>query len=291
MMRTLWKGAVVPALTYGMEVLCWGNEVERAFERTQREVGLRAMGGGKLVPAEGLEGEFACSSFKVREARAKMAYKGRLKFMAADRVARKVYLYCGVQQHKTSFEKRLRQIETWKRDYGREVNAGVDEKRWVSTEIKGIEEKRNRLWRQGMEKKSSLLYYRTGQQVSWSGLYDGSRGSDLVFKARIGALETDWRIHYITGESGDCSLCGQSRGDLRHVLLECTELAADRVQALWGEENDCVAAVRSRLGLGRELEKNAWGKLGWMTQASRYLLSWDKKRQAQKRSEERLAEQ
>src|SRR5438132_5120997 len=55
-MRTVWKGAMVPGLTFGQEILCMDKKVEREMDRVQREVGLRAMGGSGQVAQEGLEG-------------------------------------------------------------------------------------------------------------------------------------------------------------------------------------------------------------------------------------------
>ena len=113
-MRRVWKGAVVPSLTYGQEVLCMNKDVKDKCDKAQREVGIRALGGTQLVAQEGIEGEFGCSNFKVREARAKLSYQGRLRYMPTERWAKKVYQYVGVNQIDTVWERKMRSMGEWK---------------------------------------------------------------------------------------------------------------------------------------------------------------------------------
>jgi len=188
-MRRVWKGAMVPMLTYGQEVLVLGKEVGKELDSIQREVGMRALGGTRLVAHEGLEGEWGCSSFKVRESRAKLGFEGRLRYMRGERWAKKVYQYVGVQGLNTKWEKKVRSLGEWKGVERRGLVPETEEQ-WVRRERGEVERQaeRERMWR--MDKKSSLRYYKMGGGKGNSGkIYDGSYGSDLLFRARVGALE------------------------------------------------------------------------------------------------------
>jgi hypothetical protein len=271
-MRRVWKGAMVPAVTYGQEVLCMGKEVELELDRVQREVGLRALGGTQLVAQEGLEGEWGCSSFKVREARAKLGYEGRLRYMSSERWAKKVYRYVGVLGIKTLWEQKVRRIGQWKGVDRRGVVL-EEEKGWVRRERREADEQDRRERQERMGKKSSLKYYKgIVSEGKWTGIYTGSYGSDLLFRARTGSLETRRRMRW-KGEGEECKLCGHESEDLAHVVLHCRALQQEREKRGWGsvteEEGDMI---RKRLGIGMEGEQDR----SWVRKAEGFLVAWKK---------------
>ena len=276
MMRVTWKACMVPALTFAQEVLCLGPELEQELDRVQREIGIRAMGGNRLVAQEGLTGEFACAPFGVREMRAKMAFVGRLRYMDGDRWARKVYKYVGSHGLRTMWEERVKRIERWK---GVEWRGLQDETvgQWTQREKKEVEWRFENEWRWRMTQKTSLIAYRTREQMTWDNIYDGSYGSDLLFRARTGCLETGRRMRWQEGASQECRLCGAVMEDVPHVILYCPALDGIRAQVGWpgsGAEHTEgeISEIRKRLGIGREVEPNrAWIKL-----AERVLVSWRK---------------
>lgn len=64
----------VPALTFGIAVICTAVSTQRALEERQREAGRAALGIHKQVPNEAIQGDLRWSTFKVRKAVAKLAY-------------------------------------------------------------------------------------------------------------------------------------------------------------------------------------------------------------------------
>ena len=126
-----------------------------------------------------------------------------------------------------------------------------------------------------MEKKSSLRYYRGGGgRKGQREIYNGSYGSDLLFRARVGALDTRRRLRW-QGLGEECRLCGGGTEDLEHVMLRCGGLEQERLMMEWEdvEEGKEMEQVRFRLGIGREGEGDGM----WIEKAKRYLMGWRRK--------------
>ena len=98
--------------------------------------------------------------------------------------------------------------------------------------------------REGMERKSTLVWYKSKEYPKYEKWYDGGFGSELLFRARVKCMEVNDRI-YRWSESGSkaCVSC-DSGGDetIEHVVLVCR-----RYQLLRGR---MMGAVR--------LEVEAW---------------------------------
>jgi len=75
-----------------------------------------------------------------------------------------------------------------------------------------------------MSKKSTLALYRLKNDIHREDIYDNSKGSDLLFKARAGSLETNVRTKHWSGLPEACPLCGAPEENLEHVLLLCPAL-------------------------------------------------------------------
>ena len=100
-----------------------------------------------------------------------------------------------------------------------------DERKGGKLMKKEVEEKGLRRWREGMERKSSLRYYRSKKKPGYERAYDGSIGGELLFKARSGSLEVNKRTERWNGGRSWCTSCLE-RGirvdeDLEHVIVEC----------------------------------------------------------------------
>lgn len=54
--RGVWKGVMVPGLTFGNSVLCMKSEVQACMETRQRSVGRLALGAHGNTPNEGVQG-------------------------------------------------------------------------------------------------------------------------------------------------------------------------------------------------------------------------------------------
>ena len=72
--RGVWKGVMVPGLTFGNAVLCMKSEIQSSLEVRQRSVGRLALGAHGNTPNEGVQGDMGWSSFESREATSKLNF-------------------------------------------------------------------------------------------------------------------------------------------------------------------------------------------------------------------------
>uniref|UniRef100_A0A6M2CV84 Putative tick transposon n=1 Tax=Rhipicephalus microplus TaxID=6941 RepID=A0A6M2CV84_RHIMP len=81
------------------------------------------------------------------------------------------------------------------------------------------------MWRIGMIKKSALEIYRTfKQEIAKERIYDNTRGSSLLFKARTGVLRTKtYRAKY-EGVDAVCIACGEEQETAEHLIMFCKGL-------------------------------------------------------------------
>jgi hypothetical protein len=87
----------------------------------------------------------------------------------------------------------VKKIGSWKGVEHRGLKEGEGEKEWVRRERREVELMEDRERERRMEVKSSLQYYRGGGTGGWAGIYDGNGGSNLLFRARVGAPEETGR--------------------------------------------------------------------------------------------------
>ena len=66
--RGVWKGVMVPGLSFGNAVLCMRSEIQAGLEIQQRSVGRLALGAHGNTPNEGVQGDMGWASFESREA-------------------------------------------------------------------------------------------------------------------------------------------------------------------------------------------------------------------------------
>ena len=143
-------------------------------------------------------------------------------------------------------------------------------------------------WRQGMETKSSLEWYRAKEVPRRELFLDGNQGSSLLFKARSKSLEVNSRVYRWGNEgSKQCRMCDGGQDEtVEHMFLECPryvserremmsavtrEVGMERWAAIQGEGTDRMMEVLLGLSCGNEwnsataenvkrfLEK-VWGK-------------------------------
>ena len=79
-------------------------------------------------------------------------------------------------------------------------------------------------WHLGMHPKHTLGVYRHKQSITREFVFDNTKGSALLFKARAGSLETNYRVHHWSGIPPDCPLCFAPIEDVAHVIRECPVL-------------------------------------------------------------------
>ena len=87
-----------------------------------------------------------------------------------------------------------------------------------------------------MNSKSTLRYYKNKTKFGGSDhMWDNSKGSSLLFKARSDALELNANLaRWHTSDDETCRLCNSSSEDLPHFLLHCPALGKLRA-----EDKDC----------------------------------------------------
>ncbi|CAN8031150.1 unnamed protein product [Ixodes persulcatus] len=93
--RILWKTLGVPATTYANDTLTYSAAISRRLYRQvsrlgpQYELGRWLLGGSSCTANAAVTGEMGWSTHQTREARSKLHYVGRLKFLPPESIARR----------------------------------------------------------------------------------------------------------------------------------------------------------------------------------------------------------
>ena len=189
------------------------------------------------------------SSFEARDAAglaaSKLKFLGRLSVMDKCRPARQVleYLKGWVGRGRTTTWYRSLQKLHMKFLPGMSVPT-VDTLLWdklVTTRINDWETER---WRSSMLTKSTLENYRLKNVICREDIYDNSKCSDLLFKARAGSLETNLRTKHWSGQPESCPLCGAPQETLEHVLLLCPGLGPPPAEWMGSTPAELLGLVR-----------------------------------------------
>ena len=117
----------------------------------------------------------------------------------------------------------------WKEEREREIQVARGEIPRTERQMSGLVERKVKAkslekWKRGIENKQSLRWYKKDKPgpEKW---YDGSWGSQLLFKARSNSLEIGERLNRWRGENARCSKCeggGEERVEsLEHIVREC----------------------------------------------------------------------
>ena len=85
-------------------------------------------------------------------------------------------------------------------------------------------------WKSSMDAKSTLQWYKRKCQPACEKLYDGSYGSELLFKARSQSLEVNARTYRWNSDGSKlCKMCDSgSEETVYHVIVECTMYEYER---------------------------------------------------------------
>ena len=197
---------------------------------------------------EPIRGEAGWSTFEERIGKAVLSYKIRLKKMDENRWARKVYEWLG------QGSKWERSSKRWERKCGlqgftdriHQCSEG-ELKRKVNIQI---QEQGREVWRQRMEGKSSLIWYKEKTTPKCEAFYDGSLGSSLLFKARTKSLEVNGRTYRWANEGSKiCQKCvGGIDETVEHFMLLCLR---------YEEERDHLLGV-----VAQEVSVDQWDRVG-----------------------------
>ena len=231
--RGLWKGMAVPSIMYGLETTVWTkNELER-MEVIQNKVGRIALGANRYTAVEAIRGDMGWSTFRERLAKAVLRYRVRLHRMDENRWAKKVFEWNIYGR----WMKDSIKTEMWAGELGMLVRGVMRQgsmdacKRELNNKV---EEKGRNEWKCKMSGKSTLEWYRGKDRPGYESCYDGSYGSDLLFKARTKSLELNSRVYrWTNGGSKTCIVCESGEDEtIEHMITECDRYVDARARML-----------------------------------------------------------
>jgi hypothetical protein len=248
--RGLWKGMAVPSLMYGMNVMTMSASECNKLEVCQNRVGRVALGANRYVGVEAIRGDMGWSTFRERVMKSGMNYKIRLERMDRERWPRKVYEWnsgkskwergCKKMVNECGFQKLERHrmagngLGGWMTLNDRGFGVDWDERKWKTVIDVKVKEIGVRKWRQGMSTKSTLEWYERKARPMSERWYDGSWGSQLLFKARSQSLEVNARTYrWNESRSKVCEMCDLNENEtVVHVLVECNRYERERTRLL-----------------------------------------------------------
>nr|XP_050025368.2 uncharacterized protein LOC126520614 [Dermacentor andersoni] len=215
--RGIWKGVMVPGLTFANAVLCIRTETRQQLEIRQRGVGRLALGAHGKTPNLGVQGDLGWS-FEGRAASSKIVFEERLRKMGEIRWARKVFTYLYTRNVDTRWRKRTRKLTS--KYLG--SSGGTSKESSVK---KMVNETERGMWSTEMLTKSALETYRTfKQEIAKENIYYNSKGSSMLFEARTGVLRTKtYRARYQEIDLV-CEACGEEEETAEHLILACNLL-------------------------------------------------------------------
>lgn len=229
--RTLWKALGVPAVTYADDVVAYSRPVVKCLEQHQNELGRWLLGGNCATPNSAITGEMGWSPYEIREARAKLHYAGRIRFMPTTNYCKRIYMHLRYRNTKTNWIKTLTSLEM-KYNRNSTKHEATSELKWQQITNKELANASKLTWRTAVSKKQSLAeYYKHKQEPAPMPYYRGDRDSALLFQARTGSLLTQQRRHELFGADPSCRLCGAQNETLTHVLHECPNLSDENQTA------------------------------------------------------------
>ena len=251
-LREVWKSVAVPSVMYGMNVVAWNESELAKLDVGQNRVARMALNAPRYAAVEALRGDMGWSTFRERHMKATLRYKIRLERMGDTRLARKVYLW---NERNSRWMKRcmrmvnrsnMQIIWTYGRSEGRQdeyewrmshesrERNELDVRKWekvIDQEVKRVGLSK---WRNEMERKNTLEWYKEKETPAYERWYDGSLGSDLLFRARAQCMDVNVR-NYRWSESGskECQMCDRGEDEtVEHVLLECDKYDRERMNMM-----------------------------------------------------------
>ena len=243
-LRELWKSVAVPSVLHGMNVMNWNETDMQKLEAVQNKVGRVALGANAYAAVEAIRGDMGWSTFSERCMKGCMMFKIRIERMEEDRWVKKVCKHVEVKSKWLKTCKRV--VRKCGLNVHREVMVGR-EGSWIirslnddgqlwSTRIwkkvigENVAGYGLRKWKSGMQGKSTLQWYDSKEKPAAVRVYDGSFGSELLFKVRSQSLEVNART-YRWNEDGskECKVCAMGIDEsVYHVIVECAGYMRER---------------------------------------------------------------
>ena len=273
-LREVWKSVAVPSIMYGMDVIAWNESEIDKLEVGQSRVARMALNAPRYTAVEALRGDMGWSTFRERLIKATLRYKVRLERMDDARIARKVYLWSesGSKWRKRCMrmtEKNGLQVvwairmagmnqneREWIVTRGGRVGTEWDVRKWKSEIDREVKSVGLNEWRSGMERKTTLEWYKVKEAPRYERWYDGSLGGDLLFRARAQSMDVNARSYrWSESRSKGCQMCDMGVDEtVEHVILECVRYERDR--------NEMMQVVVTELGHNRNERVEKTGREG-----------------------------
>ena len=250
--REVWKSVAVPSIMYGMEVIVWNESEIDKLEVGQNRVARMALNAPRFAAVEALRGDMGWSTFRERLVKATLRYKVRLERMENARLARKVYLWdmreskwvnkCGrmIDRSRTlsRWVHRLNEgelnVSEWKITNRDREGFEWDVRKWKNVIDKAVKEEGLSKWRNEMERKETLEWYKEKEVPKCERWYEGSLGGDLLFRARTQCLDVNARNYrWSESRSKVCQMCDRGVDEtVLHVVLECEKYNRERTRMM-----------------------------------------------------------
>lgn len=253
--RVLWERVGLPGMMYGLDAITVNQRDMEWLEKAQREMGKWLLGAPPCVATEAVLGELGWIPIKDRLAKAKLSYWGYLQSVSDDRWCRKMYLVA--MREKTKW---IQDIDKLAEIYNLKGPGEVDQP-WKGY-VKGVVNRKYcEEWKSGVEGKSSLGAYMGTDKPVKSSIWDGSRGSRMLFQGRAGVINVEKRKQkWTNGSDGKCKVCNNGVDEtIDHMLLWCPGYQGSRegLFKVWKERDSKCNSLEQVRGLS-ENDRLAW---------------------------------
>ena len=246
-LREVWKCVAVPSIMYGMDVMVWNESEIMKLEGGQNRVARMALNAPKYAAVEALRGDMGWSTFRERYIKATLRYKVRLEQMENARLARKVYLWNGssrwVKRCMSMVNRNDMDIiwlyggvgegqvgHEWRMLHRNGEGHEWDVRKWKNVIDKEVRQVGLSKWKNDMERKKTLEWFKEKEAPMYVRWYDGSLGGDLLFRARAQCMDVNTRNYrWSESHSKVCQMCDRGEDEtVEHVLLECETYSRER---------------------------------------------------------------
>lgn len=206
--KSIWKGAILPALTHGMTAINLTKKEISSINQIQNNVYRGILEMPKRTPEEYLRGEIGSSSQKQRDREGKILL---LKHVLENTV-----------ELKSELEKRNTKWMTQCIEYMEELKISMRKIEEMSKkELKCLCKRKNEEeWRKAMEKKGTLRYYRKWKKKMGKGrIWKSTKGDRILKLYQSGSVLTRTKTGR-TEEDKKCKICDKM-DDIEHMIGEC----------------------------------------------------------------------
>ena len=221
--KAIWKQMAVPSFLFGRAVVPTCKTKIEAIQRKENKVWRHTMGIGGFSTVAALRGELGASMVKSRVMETTLQYVrevmngrfGNIREMMLDTIEQKVGSW-------------YRTVNSYVRELGISWTELFD---MSKGEIKNmIRRYDTQAWRDNLENKSTLRYYREGKtKIGYEFCYRNNANSMFLARARANSLKLEEAIGRGNAfYNRTCKLCNQGEENLVHFIVVCPTLERKR---------------------------------------------------------------